>query len=170
MEPLSPSPDTPVRVRFDKEGVPFTVRRLTPADRSALLRFYDEFEPKRAAQGLPPKGTDRLNRWLDTILPNGIHLAVIRNDVLIGHALLVTTHAAGVSEYAVFLRADQRGRGIGTELNRVVADVAREAGLSRLWLSVELQNRAAIRSYEKAGFRFLPHTIYSAEAEMELVL
>jgi ribosomal protein S18 acetylase RimI-like enzyme len=49
-------------------------------------------------------------------------------------------------------------------------EVARASGVKRLWLSVEPNNRAAVRSYEKAGFRFVPATIYSPEVEMELPL
>ena len=88
----------------------------------------------------------------------------------IGHALLVPTGRAGVSEYAVFLRQDHRGRGLGTALNRAAIDAAREAGLKGLWLSVEPHNRAALRSYEKAGFTLLPGTLFSPEAEMQLTL
>lgn len=157
-------------VRHDKEGEPFDVRLLSPGDRSELSAFYYRFEPKRAAQGLPPKGDDRVDRWLDTIIPRGIHLLAWRGPDLIGHAFLVDTGKPGVAEYAVFLREDARGRGVGTELNRVTIEVARAAALRRLWLSVEPGNRAAIRSYEKAGFRFLPGTIFSPEMEMELEL
>lgn len=158
------------RVWCDKDGRPFDVRFLAGGDRAALLRFYEDFEPKRGAQGLPPRGTERLKRWLDAVLAHGIHLLALRDGELIGHALLIPTHAEGVSEYAIFLREDERGHGVGTELTRACIEAAREAGLRRLWLSVELQNRAAVRSYEKAGFHFLPGTIYSPEAEMELML
>ena len=47
----------------DKEGRPFTVRALTPRDRWALEEFYDAFDPKRAAQGLPPAGQARSRPW-----------------------------------------------------------------------------------------------------------
>lgn len=164
--PYEPAP----RRWCDKHGHHFDVRPLVSGDRAALLTFYEEFEPKRGAQGLPPKGTERVKRWLETILAQGIHLVALREGVLIGHAFLVPTRAEGVSEYAIFLREDERGHGVGTELTRAGIEAAREAGLRRLWLSVELQNRAAMRSYEKAGFRFLPGTIYSPEAEMELML
>jgi RimJ/RimL family protein N-acetyltransferase len=164
-------PHEPASRRWcDKHGHPFDVRPLVNGDRAALLTFYEEFEPKRGAQGLPPRGMERVKRWLDTILAHGIHLAALRERELIGHAFLVPTHAEGVSEYAIFLREDERGQGVGTELTRACIEAAREAGLRRLWLSVELQNRAAMRSYEKAGFHFLPGTIYSPEAEMELML
>ena len=147
-----------------------------PEDRAALEKFYLEFEPKRAAQGLPPLGGERIARWLDKILPTGIHLVVEMEDVgdgplLAGHALLVPTgEEPGVAEYAVFLHQNIRGRGIGTELNQISAEVARASGSHRLWLSVEPHNRAAIRSYEKVGYRFIPRTAFSPEAEMELVL
>jgi RimJ/RimL family protein N-acetyltransferase len=107
---------------------------------------------------------------LDAVLPAGIHLVVERDGASIGHALLVPAGSKGVAEYAVFLHQEHRGRGAGTEVNRVAVDVAREAGLKRLWLSVEPANRAAIGSYTKAGFHFLPGTTLSREAEMEIEL
>lgn len=166
-----PEPRTPeMLVRRDKRGEPFGVRAYRPTDRLELVRFYERFEPKRAAQGLPPRDLERIRRWLDAVLPRGIHLLALRDDELIGHGLLVPTDREGVSEYAVFLRQDQRRRGVGTELNHLAVQTARAAGLTGLWLSVEPHNRAAIRSYEKAGFRFRPGSIFSPEAEMELAL
>jgi RimJ/RimL family protein N-acetyltransferase len=154
----------------DKEGRMFTVRDLAPADRPALEAFYDSFDPKRAAQGLPPEGRARVSRWLDQILPNGRHLVVEREGRLAGHAMLLPTRRDGVSEYAIFLAREVRGQGVGTQVNRLSVEVARTMDLSRLWLSVEPHNRPALRSYEKAGFRFVPGTIYSPEVEMELAL
>jgi diamine N-acetyltransferase len=167
--PVSPEP-RPVRVCRAKSGLAFEVRDFDASEREALERFYREFEPKRGAQGLPPIGDDRIARWLTDVLGQGIHLLACHQGELIGHALLVPAGPAGTVEYAVFLREDMRGHGVGTALNRAAIDAAREAGLQRIWLSVTPHNRAAIRSYEKVGFRFLPGTIYSPEAEMELRL
>jgi len=154
----------------DKEGRPFTVRALQPRDRLALEAFYDAFDPKRAAQGLPPAGQARVARWLSQVLARGTHLAVERGGHLVGHAMLLPIDREGVQEYAIFLAREVRGQGVGTQVNRVMVELARAMGLSRLWLSVEPHNRAALRSYEKAGFTFVPATIYSPEVEMELVL
>lgn len=162
--------EVPPPLRRARGGDSFEVRPLHPDDRPALQAFYEDFEPKRAAQGLPPLGAERVARWLDTVLSGGIHLIAEREGELIGHALLVPMERPGELEYAVFLRQDVRGRGVGTELNHAAVEAARAGGARRLWLSVEPHNRAAIRSYEKVGFRFLPGTIYSAEAEMELGL
>lgn len=155
---------------LDKAGELYDVRPYTAADRPALEVFYNDFEPKRAAQGLPPKGAERIARWLDSVLNQGLHLITFRGSTLVGHALLVPTGQEGISEYAVFLHREHRGRGLGTELNHIAVDAARRAGLTGLWLSVEPHNRAALRSYEKAGFTLLPGTLFSSEAEMRLTL
>lgn len=154
----------------NRDGEAYEVRPYTAADRAALELFYDDFEPKRAAQGLPPRDAPRIARWLDAILSAGIHLLLFGGSQLTGHALLVPTREAGVSEYAIFLDRALRGRGLGTALNQVAIDAARAAGLTGLWLSVEPHNRAALRSYENVGFILVPGTLFSPEAEMRLAL
>jgi RimJ/RimL family protein N-acetyltransferase len=156
--------------RLDKRNEPFTIRHYTPGDRTALEAFYDAFHPKRAAQGMPPEGARRVERWLDIILPRGQQLIAERRSMPIGHSMLMPMRDTGVVEYAIYVHQDFRGRGVGTEMNRVAVEVARAGGLARVWLSVEPGNRAAVRSYEKAGFRFLPGTILSLEAEMVIDL
>jgi RimJ/RimL family protein N-acetyltransferase len=155
---------------LDRQGEPFEIRELTSDDWPALLTFYEAFEPKRAAQGLPPEGSERIRKWLTPLLGSGIHLAVTKEGELVGHALVVPTNRDGIGEYAVFLRRDLRGRGIGTQMNHAIVEAARNAGFAGLWLTVTPRNRAAIRSYEKVGFRFVPATVLSMEAEMELNL
>lgn len=165
----SPDGESPI-VLIDRAGRPFVVRPLRDDDLPALESFYMEFEPKRAAQGLPPEGLERIRRWLLPVLRQGVHLVAERGGDLIGHSLLIPTGEPGTLEYAVFLRADERGMGMGTAMNRASVEAARAAAARRLWLSVEPHNRAAIRSYENAGFRFRPATIYSPEMEMDLTL
>lgn len=157
-------------ILHDREGNAYGIREMDPADRETLTRFYECFEPKRAAQGLPPEGSFRIGRWLDNVLGGGTHLLVESGEEMVGHAFMVPTGRPGVAEYAIFLDHGIRGRGVGTQVNRVAARAAAVLGLRRLWLSVEPHNRAAVRSYEKIGFRFRPETIYSPEAEMELVV
>jgi RimJ/RimL family protein N-acetyltransferase len=168
---LSPesASNLPARVA-DNEGRAFTVRALAPDDRARLDAFYESFEPARAAQGLPPQGEARIRRWLDRILGSGLHLMVERSEAVVGHAMLIATDDPRVSEYAIFLHQSVRGHGLGTEINRLAIALARMQGVGRLWLSVEPENRAAVRSYEKAGWRYAPASLYSPELEMELVL
>jgi len=170
-DPAPPDQAPPLPVEcIDKNGQPFVVREYTPADRPRLEAFYEAFEPKRTAQGLPPHNRAGIERWLDAILRDGTHLIVKADAELIGHAFLVPTGREHEAEYAIFLARAVRGQGVGTAVNRITVDVARARGLKALWLSVEPHNRAAIRSYEKVGYKFIPGSIFDIEAEMKLEL
>jgi RimJ/RimL family protein N-acetyltransferase len=150
---------------IDKEGRPFVVRELSQSDRPALDAMYRSFEPKRGAQGLPP-AENGIVRWLDRVLAGGRHFGVVVDGELLGHVMILPMDA-GRGELANFLHQDIRNRGIGTWINRIALDVAREQGMNRVWLCVEPFNRAAVRSYEKAGFRRLIGTLWAPEIEME---
>jgi ribosomal protein S18 acetylase RimI-like enzyme len=152
----------------DRSGRPFEVRRFLPEDRSALHAMYADFEPKRGAQGLPPR-LEGISGWLDLVLARGEHLLVCAAGEVRGHLMLLPM-GGGQVELANFLHQAIRGRGVGTAINRIALDVARQSGHSAVWLCVEPTNIAAVRSYEKAGFRRLPGTLWSAEIEMQAEL
>ncbi|HLU24603.1 MAG TPA: GNAT family N-acetyltransferase [Longimicrobiales bacterium] len=153
----------------DKLGRPFVVRRFDLADRVALEAMYEDFEPKRAAQGLPPMGEEAVRRWLDRLLGRGIQLVVEVGGRVLGHVMLIPMDDETL-ELANFLHQSIRNRGIGTAVNRLGLELARDAGYRRVWLSVEATNRAAVRSYKKAGFEVVPGTILSPEIEMVAVV
>lgn len=127
--------------------------------------MYASFQPKRCAQGLPPEASG-LARWLDRVLAHGQHLVVRVDGALLGHVMLIPMED-GRAELANFLHQSIRNRGIGTALNRLALGEAARAGRPAVWLSVEPSNRAAVRSYEKAGFRRLPGSLWAPEIEME---
>lgn len=155
----------------DKLGKPFRVRVYDPAaDRPLLERMYGAFEPKRAAQGLPPETEYALRRWLDHILKSGLHLLVEVNAEVCGHVMLIPMESGGGTELANFLHQSIRGRGIGTAMNRLAVALARDTGFQRVWLSVEPANIPAVRSYQKAGFVTLRHSMWAPEIEMEMRL
>jgi RimJ/RimL family protein N-acetyltransferase len=154
----------------DNTNTPFVVRECTPADRAALEAMYVDFRPKRAAQGLPPNSKLRRRRWLDHVLQKGVNLAAEIDGAVVGHIMLIPTPEEGTVELANFLHQSVRNRGIGTTLNRIALDRARDLGYKRVWLSVEPSNRAAVRSYQKAGFRRLPGSLFAPEMEMAVSL
>jgi RimJ/RimL family protein N-acetyltransferase len=155
---------------LDRTGEPYEVRSPVSSDREPLEAFYRGFEPKRSAQGLPPAEPERIARWLDDVLPHGMHILLLRGGELVGHAFLVETSRPGTMEYAVFVGQAARGRGLGSALNQLTVAAARAAGVQRIWLTVKPYNRPALRSYERAGFSYRQETIYGPEMEMELVL
>jgi RimJ/RimL family protein N-acetyltransferase len=154
----------------DNTQTAFVVRECTPADRAALEAMYADFRPKRAAQGLPPNSRLRRRRWLDRVLQRGVNLAAEIDGSLVGHVMLIPTPEEGTVELANFLHQSVRNRGIGTTLNRIALDRARDLGYKRVWLSVEPSNRAAVRSYQKAGFQRLPGSLFAPEMEMAVSL
>jgi ribosomal protein S18 acetylase RimI-like enzyme len=131
--------------------------------------MYLSFEPKRAAQGLPPADPRAVTRWLDDVLPRGHHFLAIVAGRVVGHVMLVPMDGDAF-ELANFVHQSVRRRGIGTALNRVAVEEARRTGARRVWLSVEPSNRAALRSYARAGFRPLPGSLWAPEVEMEVRL
>lgn len=153
----------------DKAGRPFRLRAFDPVDRHELLRMYDEFEPKRAAQGLPATAAEPRRRWLDSVLSSGFHIVVEVDSRIMGHGMLLPFTGGG-AELANFLHQSARDRGIGTALNRALVELGREKGVERVWLCVEPSNRRAVRSYEKAGFRCRFTSGWAPELEMEVVL
>jgi ribosomal protein S18 acetylase RimI-like enzyme len=155
---------------FDKHGEPFLVRQMDETDRAALHAMYLEFAPKRAAQGLPPETEYAQKRWLDHVLKGGEHLLVEVNDEVRGHLMLIPMDDGQTIELAIYLHQSIRGRGIGTAMNKVAVSLARIAGYRKVWLSVEVTNVAAIRSYQKAGFKRTAATLWAHEIEMEVLL
>lgn len=157
------------RVGTDKLGRPFLIRPYRDEDRSALDAMFDDFSPKRAAQGLPPGDPPLRAGWLDDVLGQGHHLVVEVDGVVRGHGMLIP-FGDRRAELANFLHQSVRDRGIGTALNRALLEVGAARGIERVWLSVEPSNRPAVRSYEKVGFRRVPVTGWSPELEMEIEL
>ena len=154
----------------DKLGESFTVREMQPEERYALHAMYLDFLPKRAAQGLPPEHEYGQKRWLDHVLKGGIHLLLEINQSVRGHLMLIPMEDGGSIELAIYLHQSARGRGIGTAMNRLAVDLARAAGYRRVWLSVEVTNVAAIKAYQKAGFKRTPGTVWAHEIEMAIPL
>lgn len=153
----------------DKLGQPFTARYFRPEDWPALDAMYAALEPLRSAQGLPPEGDVARRRWLNRVLPLGLQLVVEVDGRIVGHVLLIPfADDPSTAELANFLHQSVRDRGIGTALNRLVVALAAEIGYQRVWLSVEPSNRAAVRSYERAGFRRSPGSLWAPELEMEV--
>jgi ribosomal protein S18 acetylase RimI-like enzyme len=151
----------------DKNDTRFTVKPYDAAMRRALDAMYADFEPKRVAQGLPPEQDIARRAWLERVLATGNHLVVYVDGALVGHIMLMPMQDPDSVELANFLHQSVRNRGIGTALNRIALELARELGFKRVWLSVEPSNRAAVRSYQKAGFRMLQRSMYAQEMEME---
>jgi ribosomal protein S18 acetylase RimI-like enzyme len=134
----------------DQEGREITVRTYD-GDFDALLGMYDEFGDPDRAQGLPPRGETRRRSWLQSLVPEGVHVVAVHGAIAVGHAALVpmdgTTH-----ELVVFVRPDYQLAGIGSRLVGHLLGAGRVSGVERVWLTVHRHNRVAKRLYRSTGF------------------
>ena len=155
----------PLKSFFSKMGLEIAVGELSKSNFEQLVEMYDHFEPKRAAQGLPPAGRDRILSWLGHLQKSGENLVALYQDRVIGHTILCPVSPTR-AEFAIFIDQEYRNQGIGTKFTEVTLEFAREKGYRRVWLSVEVNNLCAIRVYKKLGFRM--RDLFGPEQEMEI--
>lgn len=146
--------DPPPRSFEDAEGRRIDLRVADDDDEErvdSLVEMYDDFDSEERAQGLPPVGESRIRGWLSTLFEGGGHNVVaFHGDRAVGHATLVPDDEA--YELAIFVHQPYQGAGIGTALMEALLRHAAEAGVERVWLTVERWNHAAVGLYEKLGF------------------
>ncbi|SDI16213.1 Protein N-acetyltransferase, RimJ/RimL family [Sinosporangium album] len=142
-------------------GVRLRLREVTPDDVDALLAIYGD---PAATQHLPfnPRTRDEVEeiiaKAVEAAAARPRHrylLAVIDNDTarLIGVGrLLIDPEYPHSAEIGVGLRPDQWGRGMGTDLLRLILEFGfRRLGLHRLWGSRSPANTGAQLAMLVAG-------------------
>ena len=88
---------------------------------------------------------------------NNYHFAIVDdNDIYLGTISLKNIdNIANTAEYAIALRYDAHGKGVGTFATKEILDYAfHKLNLNRVYLNVLADNINAIRLYERCGFVF----------------
>jgi RimJ/RimL family protein N-acetyltransferase len=108
-----------------------------------------------------PESMPRLEQWFDSLIgeqhgKDGFFFTICRpgGDEVVGFAWLWhINYRDRKGEFAIFLtETDLMGRGLGTDALNAVLDFGfNNLPLERVYLHVRAGNRAAVRSYEKAG-------------------
>lgn len=170
-EPAGPFAPPPQTVD-DREGREIAIERLGErrgdgaTEREALAGMYETFDPADRAQGIPPAGPEAVRDWLSGLAgSDAVNVVAWHDDRVAGHAMLVPDGDGGV-ELAIFVHQDYQGAGIGGRLIRALLGAGAEAGLERVWLTVERWNRAAIGLYRDVGFE----TTSAGSFDLEMAL
>ncbi|MFI8745448.1 GNAT family N-acetyltransferase [Pseudomonas sp. NPDC077186] len=109
--------------------------------------------------------------WNETLVDLANRRAWLTERTAAGFPVLVARDAAGevlgyasygtwrsiegfrqTVEHSVYVRADQRGQGLGPLLMQALIERAREAGLHVMVAAIESENAASIRLHQRLGF------------------
>jgi putative acetyltransferase len=122
------------------------------------------FEPADEPHLLDPYGT---------ILDRGGQIYVaLEEDVVVGTCGIAPHGEAEFEVLKLAVASSAQGRGIGSQLVRMCVDFARQRGARRITLLSSSKLGAAIRLYERAGFRHapLPSTNPYETADVHMIL
>ena len=75
-----------------------------------------------------------------------------KSNALLGVARMVTDPEGGGAEFAVVVRSDLQGKGLGVALMRQLIRYARSANVTRLYGSVSADNTAMLHMCRRLGF------------------
>lgn len=94
--------------------------------------------------------------WLRRLTDNPV-FAAFENGEPVGLMGIIRQQSSKMAHRAtivmVYLRRSARGTGLATQLLAAATEHARAGGIRQLELAVSVENPAALRFYEKAGFR-----------------
>jgi L-amino acid N-acyltransferase YncA len=132
-----------------------TIRPARPEDAAAIAAIYNEgIAGRQATFETRPRAADEVAAWFGE---DGPLLVAADGDEVLGWAR-VTAYSdrcvyAGVGEYAVYVAARARGRGVGRELLGALCAEAERRGLHKLIGRMFALNAASRALARAAGFR-----------------
>ncbi|WP_295811828.1 GNAT family N-acetyltransferase [uncultured Nitratireductor sp.] len=122
------------------------VRPIAQADLDALVAIENA-----AFSG------DRLSRRsLQRLIRSVAAIACVaeENGKILGYALALTRRTSGIARlYSIAVTPGETGKGVAGLLMCRIEEAVRERGLRAMRLEVRADNQAAIRLYEKTGYR-----------------
>ncbi|CAG9178786.1 GNAT family N-acetyltransferase [Cupriavidus pinatubonensis] len=136
------------------------IRDASPDDMPAVTVIYNEaVETTTAIWNETPVDTANRLEWLAARRKAGypVLVAVDGDAGVVGYASFGDWRAFDgyrhTVEHSVYVRSDQRRKGIAEALMVALIDRARELGKHVMVAAIEAQNASSIRLHEKLGFR-----------------
>ena len=132
------------------------VRPARREDAAAITAIYNQgIEDRIATFETEPRSVGQILPWFDDA--HAFVSVTDEADEVVGYAV---AHAysdrccyQGVGEFSVYIRRDQRGRGVGRLAMTALVEAAREAGLWKLISRVFPENRASLNLMAWSGFK-----------------
>ncbi len=136
-----------------------TIRPITEADTDKIVAWRNNPSVQEHFIYRAPFTRESHLNWFHTRVETGevAQFMIVADGEEVGSVYLRDIDQKNKkAEYGIFIGEDaNRGMGVGTEAARLIIDYAFcELKLNRVYLRVFAANTRAIKSYEKAGFRF----------------
>jgi len=134
------------------------IRDASPADLGPLRDIYnDAVLNTTAIWNEIAIDLDNRRAWLELRAQQGFPVLVAEDaGEVLGYASYGPWRAFDgfreTVEHSVYVRADQRGKGVGPQLMQALVDRARAQGLHVMVAAIESGNAASIRLHERLGF------------------
>lgn len=144
---------------------PLHLRPIRPEDEPLLAKFHEGLSEQvvyaRYAQVLPLSQRtvhERLARMCFIDYDRQMALVAIDQQAteprIVAVARLIKLHGAAAAEFAIVIRDDYQGRGLGTELMNRLVRIARDERLNRMIGHMSATNWPMIAVCRRLGFKF----------------
>jgi acetyltransferase len=160
---LRPWPSEWDRPEATRDGRTVRIRPVRPGDGALYDAFFDRMAPEdmrrrfmSAIRRLPTAEVARLTQ-LDYDRAMAF-VALDEDGSLLGVSRLATDPDRTEAEFAVLVRSDAQGRGLGPALMRRLLDYARAEGLGRVYGHVDGRNAGMLAMCARLGFIEGPDT------------
>jgi acetyltransferase len=163
--PIRPYPTQYVGEWRLKDGTPVTIRPIRPEDEPLMVRFHEMLSERSVyfryfhlLKLNQRVAHERLTRICFIDYDREIALVAERSDpttgerAILGVGRLTKLRGANEAEFAVVVRDEVQGKGLGCEFLSRLRDVARDEGLERLTADVLAENTEMVRLCERLGF------------------
>ena len=163
---IRPYPTHYVKEFKNKAGEPFTLRPIRPEDEPKMVRFHEKLSEEsvylryfRAFKLDHRVEHERLTRICYVDYDRDIVLVVEWTDPATGQQEIVAVGRLTrlpnptEAEFAMLVRDDFQGRGIGTQLLRNLLSFGKDEGIERVVAWMLPANRGMIEISEKLGFK-----------------
>ncbi len=144
------------------DGTPLRIRPVRPEDEELMRQFFARVTPDdlRLRFFAPVKDISHIFIARLTQLDYARAMALIAIEESSGRMLGgVRLHAdanGDIAEYAILVRSDLKGHGIGWMLMRLIIEYARAEGLRRIEGQVLRENTTMLAMCKQLGFRVVP--------------
>ena len=171
---IRPYPKEWERTWSSPDGTAMTVRPIRPEDEEMLKRFLAkiDYEDLRLRFFLPVKefGHAFISRLTQLDYARAIAFLALQSDEIVGVVRLHCDANHERGEFAVLVRSDLKGRGIGWQLMQLVIEFARTEGLKVIDGQVLRENVTMLKMCRELGFKMvnLPDTPEVVAVELAL--